>query len=109
MLRSLLLEAAIYITDLEDDMDDRSVRLALVLSEALRKRGWSVYKLSKETGIPMKSTQKLVAGQSPQVSFWTVVAVAQALGVPLTKLAGTTPQAPRSPRRQRPTRTSPTT
>jgi hypothetical protein len=80
---------------------DRSVRLALALSEALRKRKWTVYKLSKETGVPMKTALKILAGHSPQPSFWSIVTMAQALGLPLAKLAGTTPatRQPRQPQR----------
>jgi hypothetical protein len=48
---------------------DRSARLVLALSEALRRRQWSVCRLSKESGVAMKTTQKIVAGQSPDPSF----------------------------------------
>jgi hypothetical protein len=59
----------------------------------LRKRQWSVYRLSKESGVAMKTTQKIVAGQSPESSFWSIVDLACALEVSLEALAGT-PTAP---------------
>ena len=70
-------------------MGDRSARLALTFSTALRQRGWSVYKLSKESGVALKTTQKIVAGQSPEPSFWSVVDLARVLGVTLEALSPT--------------------
>jgi hypothetical protein len=49
----------------------------------------------------MKTALKILAGHSPQPSFWSIVTMAQALGLPLAKLAGTTPatRQPRQPQR----------
>jgi hypothetical protein len=76
---------------------DRSARLALAFSEALRRRGLSVYRLSKESGVALKTTQKIVAGQSPEPSFWSVVDLARALGLSLEALASPTPGAQKPP------------
>jgi hypothetical protein len=46
----------------------------------------------------MKTALKILAGQSPQPSFWSIVAMSQALGLPLASLASTMPAAPRRQR-----------
>jgi hypothetical protein len=59
--------------------------------------------LSKESGVALKTTRKIVAGQSPEPSFWSVIDLAHALGVSLEALAGTAPGAqklPTTPRRR---------
>jgi hypothetical protein len=76
---------------------DRSARLALAFSEALRRRQWSVYRLSKEAGVALKTTQKIVSGLSPEPSFWSVVDLAHALELSLDTLAGPTPGAQKQP------------
>jgi hypothetical protein len=71
---------------------DRTARLALLFSEALRRRRLSVYRLSKESGVALKTTQKVIAGQSPEPSFWTVVGLAHTLGLSLDALGADTQQ-----------------
>jgi hypothetical protein len=79
--------ANVYQRERETMEVDRTVRLALTFSEALRRWQMSVYRLSKDAGVALKTTQKIVAGQSPEPSFWSVVDLARALGVSLEALA----------------------
>jgi hypothetical protein len=59
----------------------------LALTEALRRRQWSVYRLAKESGVTLKSVQRIVKGESPQPGYWSVVDMAHALGLSLDQLS----------------------
>jgi ribosome-binding protein aMBF1 (putative translation factor) len=92
-----------------DKGEQQQAMLGLRLMTAVQRQGLSVYELAKRAELPVSVVQKLCAGAGKQPSFWTLVALANVLGLSLDTLAGrdstdtTTPTAASPPPpRQRP-------
>ena len=63
----------------------RGKRLGAVLREARGAR--SMTEVAAHSGVPVETLRKIEAGRIPTPAFFTVVALAQALDIPLAHLA----------------------
>jgi len=71
-----------------DKGEHQQALLGLRLMTAVQRQGLSVYALAKRAQLPVSTVQKICAGAGKQPSFWTLVALANALGLSLDTLAG---------------------
>src|SRR5262245_59833273 len=62
--------------------------LALRIMTLLHQQGMSVYMLAKRADVPLRTVQRIVAGEGKQPSVWTIAAIARVLGVSMDTLAG---------------------
>jgi transcriptional regulator with XRE-family HTH domain len=67
---------------------DRGRRLGARLREARAQR--SMADIAAASGVPVETLRKIEAGRIPTPAFFTVVALASALELPLDELAGLT-------------------
>jgi transcriptional regulator with XRE-family HTH domain len=67
---------------------DRGRRLGARLREARSQR--SMADVAAASGVPVETLRKIEAGRIPTPAFFTVVALASALELPLDELAGLT-------------------
>jgi transcriptional regulator with XRE-family HTH domain len=65
---------------------DRGRRLGARLREARAQR--SMVEIAAASGVPVETLRKIEAGRIPTPAFFTVVALASALELPLDELAG---------------------
>jgi len=65
---------------------ERGERLGAVLREA--RGGRSMVEVAAEAGISVETLRKIETGRIPTPAFFTVVAVADAVGLPLDSLRG---------------------
>jgi len=65
----------------------RGQRLGTVLRQARGER--SMVEIAALAGVPVETLRKIETGRIPTPAFFTVVALAEAVGVPLTALAAT--------------------
>jgi transcriptional regulator with XRE-family HTH domain len=71
-----------------DHVEQQQALLGLRLMTAVQRQGLSVYELAKRAQLPVSTVQKICAGAGKQPSFWTLVALANVLGLSLDALAG---------------------
>ena len=71
-----------------DNMEQQQALLGLRLMTAVQRQGLSVYELAKRAQLPVSTVQKICAGAGKQPSFWSLVALATALGLSLDTLSG---------------------
>src|SRR2546422_7300317 len=64
-----------------DNVEHQQAMLGLRLMTAVQRQGISVYELAKRAQLPVSTVQKICAGAGKQPSFWTLVALAQVLGL----------------------------
>ena len=78
----------------------RGQRLGAVLRQARGER--SMVEVAALAGVPVETLRKIETGRIPTPAFFTVVALAEAVGVPLGALAATAdlPARPRRPLRR---------
>jgi len=62
-------------------MEAHNTALALRVSELLRKQGMTEHQLATKAKVPFHVVQKIVKGWSERPSCWTILALAEALGV----------------------------
>ena len=62
--------------------------LGLRVVTRLHQEGMSVYMLAKRAALPLRTVQRIVAGEGKQPSVWTIAAIARVLGVSMDALAG---------------------
>ena len=71
-----------------ENVEQQQALLGLRLMTAVQRQGLSVYELAKRAQLPVSTVQKICAGAGKQPSFWTLVALANVLGLSLDALAG---------------------
>ncbi len=74
----------------------RGQRLGAQLRQARGSR--SMVDVAEQSGVPVETLRKIEAGRIPTPAFFTVVALAAALGIALDQLAATTADPDRSAR-----------
>ena len=57
----------------------RSLAIKVKLAELLKERGWSLYRLSKETGVANPNIWRLARNKTVQVTFPVLASICEAL------------------------------
>ena len=76
--------------------DTPAALLGLRIMTLLHQQRLSVYMLAKRAEVPLRTVQRIVAGEGKQPSVWTIAAIARVLGVSideLVRLPGADPSA----------------
>jgi DNA-binding Xre family transcriptional regulator len=60
--------------------------LGLRIMTLLHQQQMSVYMLAKRADVPLRTVQRIVAGEGKQPSVWTIAAMARVLGVSMDDL-----------------------
>ena len=68
--------------------DAPAALLGLRIMTLLHDQQMSVYMLAKRAEVPLRTVQRIVAGEGKQPSVWTIVAIARVLGVSVDHLVG---------------------
>jgi transcriptional regulator with XRE-family HTH domain len=80
---------------LTDEERERGERLGLALREARASASRSMVEVAAEAGISVETLRKIETGRIPTPAFFTVAAIADAVGLPLDALrAATAPDMP---------------
>src|SRR5215510_1175413 len=95
--------------------DTPAALLGLRIMTLLHQQGMSVYMLAKRADVPLRTVQRIVAGEGKQPSVWTIAALARVLSVSmdaLCRLHGSqgetrSPQPPAPAKRGRPRKAAP--
>ena len=66
-------------------------RIALAFRKEMRRRHLSQLKLAQRCGVPLRSIQLVLDGQSAATTFWTIAMMAAALEIDMHYLAGLAP------------------
>jgi|SRR5215510_8704971 len=67
--------------------DTPAALLGLRIMTLLHRQGMSVYMLAKRADVPLRTVQRIVAGEGKQPSVWTIAAIARVLSVSMDDLA----------------------
>src|SRR5262245_59971393 len=68
--------------------DTPAALLGLRIMTLLHQQRLSVYMLAKRAEVPLRTVQRIVAGEGKQPSVWTIAAIARVLGVSMDSLVG---------------------
>lgn len=80
---------------LTDEERERGERLGLALREARASASRSMVEVAAKAGISVETLRKIETGRIPTPAFFTVAAIADAVGLPLDALlAATMPDVP---------------
>ncbi len=74
---------------LTDEERERGERLGLALREARASASRSMVEVATEAGISVETLRKIETGRIPTPAFFTVAAIADAVGLPLDALRAT--------------------
>ena len=92
--------------------DTPAALLGLRIMTLLHHQRMSVYMLAKRAEVPLRTVQRIVAGEGKQPSVWTIAAIARVLGVSIDDLVRLpaqedTPAEQPPAKRQRPRKAAP--